>query len=201
VQVDISSLAGGPFTWFDAAALVLLLLFAWRGFRRGLLSWLAGIGATFLSFALSFVLAPTVGLLMPRHAGWDTILGERLTFVVLLVALRLVLGYALRELVAVLRPVLRALPPLYFADRLLGILPSLALGTAFVLLLLVCALFLPVDRRVHDAAAHSYLDRVVAGEGPALLRLLPRGDLLAETGRMLAAGRHIPAPGAEAVGW
>lgn len=200
MQADISSLVGAPFTWFDAAALILLLLFAWRGFRRGLLSWLAGIGTTFLSFALSFVLTPAVGLLLPRHAGWDTILGQRLAFVVLLIALRLVLGYALRELVAALRPILRALPPLYLADRLLGVVPSLALGGALVLLLLFCALYLPIDRRVHDAAAQSYLDRVVAGNAPAALRLLPRNDLLAATGRMMAAGLHARETGVEAVG-
>jgi uncharacterized membrane protein required for colicin V production len=190
VTTGLSGISGAGLTWFDAAAFLLLLLFAWHGFQRGLLSWIVGVGAALLSLALSLVLSPVVAGFFEHQSPWTRIAGERIAFVVLLIGLRIILGLALREFVRALRPVLNAVPPLALLDHLLGIVPSLVLGVCVVLLALLAALFLPLDSRVHDLAARSAVDRLALSESNALLARLPRSGLLTDPQRVLAIGQQ-----------
>jgi hypothetical protein len=169
----------GSFTWFDLAALVLLVLLTWNGFRRGLLAWLAGIGATLLSLGLSFVLAPLVPALLPHEKGLSGIVEERIAFVILLIALRLLLGF-----------VLRLLPPLNLLDHLLGIVPGVVMWAVLILVFLAAALLLPIDGRVRQAAADSYIHHVVEVEAGAVLQRLPHPEFLVDPSGTLSAGRQ-----------
>jgi uncharacterized membrane protein required for colicin V production len=192
------AMLGGGLTWFDAAAFVLLLLFAWHGFQRGLLSWIVGVGAAILSFVLSLILSPVVAGLFVNQSPWSRIAGERIAFFGLLIGLRIVLGLALRELVGALRPVLNAIPTFGFLDHVLGVVPSLALGIVVVVLALLAALFLPIDRRLHDMAAKSYVERLALAETNKVIDQLPRSGLLANPQRILAVGQqrlHSPLAG------
>jgi uncharacterized membrane protein required for colicin V production len=177
--------------WFDAAALVLLLLFAWRGYRRGLLSWLAGVGGSLLALALAVVLAPVIAPLLAPQFGWGRTLSERVVFVGLLFGLRLITSWALRELVASLRPLFKAMPPLALADHLLGTLPSLIAGAVVVGLVLLAAFFLPVDRRLHDAATQSFVGRTAAAETRQLVQRLPQSGLLSAPAQLTPSLQNL----------
>jgi len=189
------------FTWFDGLAAVLLILFAWHGYRRGLLYFLAGLGATLLSLTFSFLLAPFVPALLPPTHSWDAVIEERVAFAVLLIASRMILGLVFRELILALRPVLHVLPPLRFADHLLGMVPSLAMGMLLILVLLLLGIVLPLGARIHDAAARSYVDRAVTAEVSVALRLLPKNGLLGDPDRLAGAVRQLPLGGAAAANW
>jgi len=177
--------------WFDAVALALLALFAWRGYRRGILGWVAGIGASLLALALAVALAPKVAPLIVADAGWSRTLSERVAFVALLAVLRLAAGLAARELVTSLRPFLRAIPLLGLVDHLLGVVPSVAIGAVLVALLLLAALALPLDRRLHDGAAASYVGRTAIAEAGRLTQQLPRGGLVSTPARLASAARLL----------
>jgi hypothetical protein len=140
---------------------------------------------------LAALLAPVIASLIAPPAGWSRLVGERVSFVILLIALRIVLGLALREFVRALRPVLRMLPPLEILDHLLGVLPSLAMGGILVLAALALALLFPVDPRVHDSAAHSYVGRLTVGEATRVIHLLPHTGLFADPQRLLAVGQQV----------
>ncbi len=180
------------FTWFDGLAVGLLFLFAWNGYRRGLLYFLAGIGATIFAFAISFLFAPLAPVLLPPAHGWDGVVEQRVAFAVLLIASRLVLGLVFRELILALRPILRLVPPLGFADHVFGMVPSLAIGILAVIVLLVLSLVLPLDRRIHEAAANSYVARAIEGELSAGLGLLPKGGFLGDPTRLADALHGLP---------
>ncbi len=181
MQIFVPPPPPSALNWFDAAAVGVLLLFGWRGYRRGLVAWLAGIGASVLALAAAYALTPALSPIVAGHSALGGAIVERLTFVALLFLLRFLLGWALREFVASLRPVLRALPPLNLLDHVLGVLPSLTLGLVLILAVLAVALLLPVDGRLHAAAAQSYAGRVTD---------LEAGHALA----WLTSGIHLSAP-------
>jgi hypothetical protein len=117
------------------------------------------------------------------------------------VASRLILGLIFRELLLALRPVLHLLPPLRLADHLLGTLPGIAMGGLLVLVLLLLGLALPLDHRVRDTTARSYVARAVASELSAAIGLLPRSGLVGDPGRLAAAVRQFPSSGPAAAKW
>jgi uncharacterized membrane protein required for colicin V production len=191
VNAFISSLPPPRLNGFDVAALALLLLFAWQGYRRGALGWIAAIGSSLLALAAAFLFAPAVAQAVAGRSAWGQIVAERIIFLVLLIAFRFVIGWVMHELVAAIRSVLWALPPLGLIDRLLGVIPSLALGLILVVITLFAAILLPIDRRVHDAATQSYLGQVSITEVARGSQAIPRGGLLSSPERILDVERAL----------
>jgi membrane protein required for colicin V production len=189
----ISTLPPPRLTWFDLAALAILLLFALQGYRRGALGWIGTIGASILALVGAFVLAPAVAQLLAGRSQLGVLVTERIAFIVLLIALRFLLGLAMRELMGSVRTVLWALPPLGFIDRMLGVVPSLLLGTLLVVLVLVISMALPVNQRLHDAARDSYLGQVAVTETNRVTLYLPSGGLMAAPDRILDLERLLAA--------
>src|SRR4051812_35646171 len=116
----------------DVAAAALVLAFAYKGYRTGLIGVVLGLTSGLLAFALAAVLAPLLApLLMPLAHDLGRVpafLVQPALMVALTVALRFALGVAVRELGGVLRMAVRGVPPLALIDRLLGIVPMAALG-------------------------------------------------------------------------
>ena len=161
-------------TQFDIAAVALLIAFAYGGYRRGLMVFVLHLTGGLLAFALAAALAP---LLAPyvAEALRQPAVGARPAAVIGLTALlRLVFGFALRELALTLREVIRAIPVLRLLDRVLGVIPGLALGAAFVLLVAVAALTLPLGQSTRDAVAESWVGRNVVTQPEAAMTTLHR---------------------------
>jgi uncharacterized membrane protein required for colicin V production len=189
----LSTLPPPRLTWFDIAAIAVLLLFALQGYRRGALGWVATIGASILALVGAFVLAPAVAQIIAGRSQLGVLVTERIAFIALLIGLRFVLGLAMRELVGSVRTVLWALPPLGFIDRALGVVPSLLLGCLLVALVLVISLALPINQRLHDAASTSYLGQVAVSETNRVVLRLPQGGLMAAPERILDLERLLAA--------
>jgi len=189
----VSTLPQAHLNWFDASAFVILALFAWQGYRRGALGWIAAIGSSLLALAGAFVLAPVIGQAVAGRSELGRLVAERIAFLVLLVALRMVLGWVMHELVASLRSILWALPPLGLIDRLLGVVPSLAFGGLLIIIVLFAAIMLPINRRLHNAAVQSYLGHVAAVEIARAGQTIPRGGLLSSPERILDVERALAA--------
>jgi uncharacterized membrane protein required for colicin V production len=158
----------------DLAALLLLLAFAYKGYRTGLVRVVLGLTGGLLAFGLAAACAPAaataVSPLVTERLGVPAWLLRPVLLVALTIVLRFLLGFAVRELVAVISLLIRGVPPLALADRLLGVAPAAALGSALALALVAVAQMLPlgagIDRQIDD----SWLVRVAISHPEDTLR-------------------------------
>ena len=149
----------------DIAALALVLAFGYKGYRTGFIAVLLGLTGGLLAFGLAAVLAPVLApLVVPFAAGRLRVpayLIHPALVVALTFALRFMLGYAVRELTGVLRLLVRGVPPLAAADRLLGILPAAALGGLLAVALLLVTMALPSSLGLRRYVQDSWVARTL----------------------------------------
>jgi uncharacterized membrane protein required for colicin V production len=174
----------------DLAVLALVMLFGYKGYRTGLVGVVLGLTGGLLAFGLAAVLAPVLAPalapLVSERLGVPAALVRPALLIGLTAVLRLVLGLAGRELVAVLGLALRAVPPLALLDRLLGVLPWATLGGVLALALVVAALRLPAELAPREAVEDSWVvQNVVSRPERTVERLADLGArLLAEPPRV-----------------
>jgi uncharacterized membrane protein required for colicin V production len=148
-------------THFDLAALALLLVFGYSGYRRGLVVFVLQLAGGVLAFALAAFMAPALVPYLAQHLRVPDALLRPVAIAGLTLVLRAIFEFAVRELALALRGVLDAVPPLTLIDRTLGIVPGLALGGLVVLAITLALLSLPKENGLHGAAAESWLARNV----------------------------------------
>jgi uncharacterized membrane protein required for colicin V production len=182
----------------DLAALVLVALFAYKGYRTGLVSVVLGLTGGLLAFGLAAVLAPvlapSVSPFVTDRLGVPEFLVRPALLIALTFGLRFLLGFAVRELASVVGLFIRTVPPLALADRLLGILPSAALGAILAVLLVTVALKVPTAIPGRDSVQDSWIaTNVVERPERTFERLRDLGDRLVAhpprlNGYLLGAG-------------
>ena len=148
-------------TQFDFAALALVVAFGYGGYRRGLLQFVLQLTGGLLAFGLAAVLAP---FLAPSVTGLTRLpeaLAGPAAVIALTAVLRFVFQFAVRELAVALRAIIHGIPPLALLDRVLGIVPGMALGSVFVLAVALTALRLPLGGGARQAVESSWLARTV----------------------------------------
>ncbi len=132
----------------DVAALLLVLAFGYKGYRTGLVSVVLGLTGGLLAFGMAAVLAPLlapmVTPLVSDRLGVPSVFVRGVLVVGLTMGLRFLLGFAVRELASVVSLLIRGVPPLALADRLLGIIPSALVGALLVIAIVFVAIKLPV---------------------------------------------------------
>ncbi len=153
-------------------AVALVLVFAYGGYRRGLIAFALQLVGGVLAFALAAALAPHLAPRVATLTGLPGALARPALVVALTGLLRFIFGFALREVGYTLRTLLRLVPPLALLDRVLGIVPGAALGGVVVLALTLAALMLPLHQGLRDAAAASWLARHVVAHPQETVRTL-----------------------------
>jgi uncharacterized membrane protein required for colicin V production len=146
---------------FDFAMAALVVVFAYAGYRRGLLAFVLLMAGGMLAFALAAVLAPPLAAYVAPALRLPEVVARPVAVVVMTGGLRFVFGFAVRELASVVRSLVHAIRPLAMVDHVLGVAPGIALGALVVLAVTLGALTLPAGNRVHNAAAESWLARNV----------------------------------------
>lgn len=159
---------------FDFAMAALVLVFAYAGYRRGLLAFVLLVAGGMLAFALAAVLAPPLAAYVAPALRLPEVVARPVAVVMLTGGLRFVFGFAVRELASVVRALAHAIRPLAMVDHVLGIAPGIGLGVLVILALTLAALTLPVGGRIHDAAARSWLARTVVEHPEETLATLRR---------------------------
>jgi hypothetical protein len=139
----------------------LVLVFAYAGYRRGLLAFVLLLAGGMLAFALAAVLAPPLAAYVAPALRLPEVVARPVAVVLLTGGLRFVFGFAVRELAAVVRALVHAIRPLALVDHALGVAPGTGLGVLVVLAVTLGALALPDGNRIHDEAARSWLARNV----------------------------------------
>jgi uncharacterized membrane protein required for colicin V production len=179
---------------FDVVAGALLAVCAYGGYRRGLLAIVLHLTGGLLAVALAVALAPLLAPWAARLVDVPLPIARPAAVVVLGLVLRVVFGYAVREVVTLARGALRAVPPLRLADQILGIGPGLALGAVVVLAIALAALNAPLDERLRAPVASSWVVRTVISRPEETLAVLRRlwDELVVSPSRLsalpLAAG-------------
>lgn len=160
----------------DFAALALVLLFAYKGYRTGFVGVLLGLTGGLLAFgmaaALAPMLAPVVSPVASERFGVPAALIQPALVIALTTGLRFLLGFAVRELASALGLFIRAVPPLALLDRLMGILPSAALGALLVVALALVALQLPLGAGERRLVEDSWMARNVVERPEQTVRRL-----------------------------
>lgn len=146
---------------FDAAMAALVLVFAYAGYRRGLLGFVLHLAGGMLAFALAAALAPLLAAQVAPALRLPEVVARPVAVVALTGALRFVFGFAVRELASTVRSLVHAIRPLATIDHLLGVIPGMGLGVVVVLALTLAALELPVGGWARESAADSWLARSV----------------------------------------
>ena len=149
----------------DLAALALVVVCAYKGYRTGLVGLLLGLTGGLLAFGLAAALVPLLAPLVTPFAAdqlrLPALLIRSALLIVLTFTLRFLLGFAVRELTGVLRLLIRGVPPLALADRLLGVVPAAAFGGLLALAVMAVTLALPRQMGVRGLAEDSWLVRTV----------------------------------------
>ena len=165
---------------YDLIVLVILVLLAVRGLRRGLVRELIGLVAFAVGLALAFRYDGALGALLHRHAGSLTPTEARIVAFLVIVV---VVGVAARLAGGQLSGLIKRIPLVGTANRLGGLLVGLVLGCLAVwlvtgALLLVPYWLVPFSATVHhsrtahllaqvtprwNADLHAYLDHFAAG--------------------------------------
>lgn len=161
-------------TQYDLAAVAALLAFGYSGYRRGLIVFVLQAAGSVLAFALAAVLAPALVPSLASAIDLPEMALRPLAVAALTLALRVLFGFALRELAAVVRALLDAVPPVAAIDRMLGIVPGLALGALVVLAVSLALLTLHAAGPLHTAVTESWLARHVLTQPEAVLATVRR---------------------------
>ena len=161
-------------TQYDIVAAALLLVFGYSGYRRGLLGFVLHLTGGVLAFGLAAALAPLFAPQIARSVRLPAIIVQPAAIVVLTAALRVLFGFAVRELATALQAMAHAIAPLALLDRLLGIIPGLALGALVVLAVTFAALALPLGQTTREVAAESWVARNVVTRPEDALTTLQR---------------------------
>jgi|GEM_PF-2498995 len=167
----------------DVAALALVLAFGYKGWHSGLIAVVLGLTGGLIAFGLAAVLAPLLAPVVTPAAHdlarLPVFLIRPALLVALTVSLRFLLGFAIRQLGGVLSLLVRGVPPLAFADRVLGIVPMAVVGALLSLALVLVTLNLPAALGTRDLAGESWIARnVLQDPGSAYARLRERTDRL-----------------------
>ena len=148
---------------YDLVMLGLLVLLAWRGSRRGLISELAGLAAFALGLLLAFRLDGLLGRWLHKVIPSLTATEARIVaFLAVLLLVSLAVGLAAGLLTGAIRHV----PLAGGVNRLGGLLAGVALALLGIWLITACLLLLP-------AALLPFTTSVHRSETARLLRSVP----------------------------
>jgi uncharacterized protein YkwD len=148
----------------DGIVLIILLLFAWQGYRTGGLARLAGLAVLAVSVAVAWLVHSPVGdwfhwvTGLPRLAA--TVAGFLVPFLVVELLATVYAGRQLRRLAPEVRK--------SWWNRLLGVLPALGEGTLVAAMGLTVALVWPSPAMPRDAISSSLLGSRLVGVGTAV---------------------------------
>jgi len=164
--------------WVDWLVLAVLLYFARSGMSRGLLLGVLDLVGIVVTLGVAIVGYQPLAALVMRHVEASRSLVTLGSFLGLVILAQAVYGAAVSWVFRISRPVWKALTPLGFFDRVLGMIPGAVKGLAVAgIALLPFALFplVPsVSAGIETSTIGSRLVGVVVERAPDFDRLLGR---------------------------
>ncbi len=145
----------------DVAILVLIVYLVWQGYRSGFVGGILNLITTVLSLIAATIFYPTLGGFLTSQFGWGLNLSQVIAFFLILVILEVSLSFLATRLYGSLAPIYNKIQTVRYADKILGIIPSVLVGLFLVSLFLLLPLILPVQATLKDPIVESWWGRNV----------------------------------------
>ncbi|HLI52492.1 MAG TPA: CvpA family protein [Thermomicrobiaceae bacterium] len=140
--------------WLGIVLIIIVIIFAAEGVRRGLLR-----GAIDVALVIVSLLAAAVGYHQSAkifsHFGLSAVTSNILGFILILIVVQVVITFVLGLTLFPLIGVARSFPPLRVADDTLGIIPGVVKGLVFAGVLVMALSLLPINGRLGNALGSS----------------------------------------------
>lgn len=164
-------------TLVDLVILLVLAYYAWKGFQTGLIGGILNLLATFLAFYFALFTYGSLGnfLATQFHSGEN--ISKLTAFLILLIGVDVVLSFGFNFFRSFLmKKILTSfLAPLYLADKILGIAPSLIISSVLVSAFMFIPLNQPINQELKQAAQNSFWNKNIM---PIFYRLIPQTQKL-----------------------
>ncbi|HKY51684.1 MAG TPA: CvpA family protein [Candidatus Limnocylindria bacterium] len=171
-----------PFSWVDAAIVLLIAAAMWGGYRSGFIATTYGLATWIVSFAAAVLFQEPAAQLVER-LGVHPAMARPIGFIVVLLLVESLFSIAgFLALTPVVRAVHRA-RPIERVDRIAGIVPSTARALFVIAIVLAALVVSPVSSDVKATVESSRIARALIDQISALQPTLAKlsGQLGGET--------------------
>lgn len=148
----------------DLVIVVVLVLYAVIGYRRGFVSHLAELIGFVTGFAVAFLLSPPLGGLLADVSQLPRGIADVLMFLVVWLAVELGITLATKPLLRKVPPELSDSP----ANRISGLAPALVKGVMLVTIVLLIISTAPIPKSAKDRVIGSALSKPLLAAGTGL---------------------------------
>lgn len=164
-------------TIIDLIILFIIGYYAWRGFQTGFIGGLLNLAATLLAFYAALNFYPGLGAFLSSQFNASETLSRISAFLILLIGLDIVFSYLFNFFkTLVMKQVLASfLAPLYLADKVLGIVPSVLISAVLVSTVLLIPLNQPFNQGLKTAVQESFWNKAFM---PIFYQVLPQTQKL-----------------------
>ncbi|HSX57809.1 MAG TPA: CvpA family protein [Candidatus Saccharimonadales bacterium] len=145
----------------DLLVLILIIFLIWQGYKVGLVAGLLNLLVTVASFFLALNIYPFVADFLAKTFSMDQNIARVFAFLATLVTLEISINFFATYFYGKIAPYYRRSKPVAKLDHYLGIIPSLAIGIFFILILQLMLLTLPVKAWLRDPISESWWGRNV----------------------------------------
>lgn len=173
------------FNIVDLIILGVVVYFIWSGYEQGFVLGVLNFTRTVAAFFLSLIYYPQLGDIISRHFHLAIVVGQVVSFALILVIVEVLLGFIISFVHGSIFKFLFKIKTLYLADRILGIIPSLAIGLILITTFTLLPLILPIGSQFKNPIEHSIwgktaIPRAIALEPTleSLFRRLPTRNLI-----------------------
>lgn len=173
------------FNIVDLIILGILAYFIWSGYEQGFVLGVLNFARTVAAFLLSLVFYPQLGDFLSSRFHLTSVVGSVVAFALILIIVEILLGFIISLVHASLFKFLFKFRPLYFADRILGIIPSLAIGLILITTFTLLPLILPIGAQFKNPIEQSFWGKTVIPKAIAyepaietLFKRLPTRNLI-----------------------
>lgn len=173
------------FNLIDFIILGLLAYFIWTGYEQGLILGVLNFGRTIAAFALSLIYYPQFGDFLSSQFNVAKIVGQILGFILLLILTEIFLGFLIFKTHGFIQQLLSKVKPLLIVNKILGIIPSLAVGLILITTFTLLPLILPIGSAVKNPIENSWWGKNIIPHAisfeptlEALFKRLPTRNLI-----------------------
>lgn len=144
------------FNFIDVIIVFFLIYFIWQGYHTGFIGGLLNIVSTLVSFVAAIVFYPYLGHFLADKFGWTENIAVVAAFFLILIFAEIVLSLILHRLYSLIAPFYKAISNLLTIDKILGVAPSVLVGSFLISLFLLLPLILPVKENMRSAVSESW---------------------------------------------